>query len=149
MKKIILFTIFLFPILCFCQQTIQDKNKMCEILKEMLNNDQLHRDGEILGGSFGKKSEFSEREIDSVWKLQIKIDNANTEKLIQLTEKYGWISDDRIDCPKLNIWLIFRHSQRQYFEKISKLIVKENQEKRLNDFHFKLIKNHLEGRPKL
>ncbi len=120
---------------------------MCKMLTEMLNDDQLYRKGEILGSLFGNESKYSKKEIDSVWTLQLKIDNKNTEKLIELTKKHGWISDERIDCPKLNIWLVFRHSQQEYFEQISELIEKEHNSSRLKDAHYKYIKNHLNGRP--
>jgi hypothetical protein len=56
-------------------------------------------------------------------------------------------SDERIDCPKLNVWLIFRHSQEEYFEQISELIEKEYIVKRLKDSHYKYVKNHLKDRP--
>ncbi len=120
---------------------------MCKILTEMQNDDQLYRKGEILGSLFGNESKHSKKEIDSVWALQLKIDNKNTENLMELTKKYGWLSDERIDCPKLNIWLIFRHSQEEYFEQISELIEKEHNANRLKDSHYKYIKNHLNGRP--
>ena len=119
---------------------------MCKMLTEMRNDDQLYRKGEILGSLFGNKSKYSKKEIDSVWALQLKIDNKNTENLMELTKKYGWLSDEIIDCPKLNIWLIFRHSQEEYFEQISELIEKEYNANRLKDSHYKYIKNHLNGR---
>lgn len=122
---------------------------MCEILTKMRNEDQLYRKGKILGSLFGNENKYSKKEIDSVWALQIEIDNRNTEKLIELTKVYGWINDERIDCPKLNIWLIFRHSQKEYFDDIAELIEKEHNKKRLKDSHYKFIKNHLEGRPRM
>lgn len=149
MKKIIASIVLLISIGSFAQTEIRNKSKMCEMLIEMRNNDQLYRKGEILGSLFGNESNYSKKEIDSVWALQLKIDNENTEKLIELTEKYGWISDERIDCPKLNIWMIFRHSQEEYFEQISELIEIEHNEKRLNDWHYKLINNHLKARPSM
>ena len=130
------------------QELIDDKNEMCETLTEMKNKDQLYRKGEVLESLMWNKDKYSNKEIDSVWTLQIKLDNSNTEKLIKLTEHYGWLSDERIDCPKLNIWIIFRHSQEEYSERITELIEKENNAKRLSDWHYKLIKNHLNGRPK-
>jgi hypothetical protein len=122
---------------------------MCEILTEMRNHDQFYRKGKILGSLFGNETKYSKKEIDSVWTLQLKRDNKNTEKLIALTKKHGWISDERIDCSELNIWIIFRHSQEEYFEQISELIEIEHNEKRLNDSHYKLINNHLRGRPSI
>ncbi|MEM1001091.1 MAG: hypothetical protein AAGH46_00405 [Bacteroidota bacterium] len=111
----------------------------------MRTSDQLHR--EVLSNYLHYDVGRSQREIDSVWALQLEIDQHNTEQLIELTQKYGWISDERINCPKLNIWIVFRHAQEEYFEEISGLIEKEYTEGRLNPSHYKLIKNHLEGRP--
>lgn len=130
----------------FAQKTILNKDKMCEKLTEMRNNDQLHR--KVLSDLIiNVDDKNSKRKIDSIWALQLEIDNRNTEKLIELTKKYGWLSDERIDCPKLNIWLIFRHSQEVYFNEISELIEKEHNAKRLKDSHYKFIKNHLDRRP--
>jgi hypothetical protein len=80
--------------------------------------------------------------------LPLKIDKSNTEKLIELTKKYGWLSDEKTGCSNLNIWILFRHSQKKYFEQIKKLIEHELNSNRLNNWEYKLIKNHLNGRPK-
>lgn len=121
---------------------------MCELLTEMRNKDQLYRNSDILKSTMWNKDKYSKKEIDSVWALQLKIDNENTEKLIELTQKHGWLNNEIIDCPKLNIWIIFRHSQEKYFKQIEELIESEHNAKRLNDWHFRLIKNHLNGIPK-
>ncbi|WGK64845.1 hypothetical protein [Croceiramulus getboli] len=91
---------------------------------------------------------LSAEEIKSLKAAQPELDNTNTEALLRLTTEYGWSSDDRLDCDQLDIWLIFRHSQPQYFEAIGKQIEKEYRENRLDKFYYELIKDHLEGRPK-
>ncbi|MEO0340998.1 MAG: hypothetical protein AAF242_17530, partial [Bacteroidota bacterium] len=53
---------------------------------------------------------LSKKEIDSLNLLQRKVDDYNTQKLIKLTHKYGWISNERLHCPDLHVWIIFRHS---------------------------------------
>jgi hypothetical protein len=146
MKKSLIIILTLISSEIFAQEKIVDKIEMCNLLTELKTNDQLHRKSEILNS--WNENKYSKKEIDSIWALQIKIDNENTEKLIELTKKYGWLSDERLDCLKLNIWIIFRHSQKKYFEQISELIEKEHNSNRLNDWHYKLIKNHLNGRPK-
>lgn len=147
MRNILILLVLLTSIELFSQNTITDKGKMCEMLTEMVVNDQLHRPK--LPDAFSNyESEYSKKEIDSIRLLQRKIDNHNTEKLIELTKEYGWISNERIDCPKLDVWLIFRHSQNKYFDEISKLIEKEHKANRLNDFYYSLINDHLNGRPR-
>ena len=147
MKKHILCAILFFSLGSFAQESIPNKIKMCETLTEMFENDQMYRNGKILkDGKFGRKSTYPKKVVDSVWKLQWKLDNENTEQLIKLTKKYGWISDERINCPKLNIWLIFRHSQKKYYKEISEVIEKEHNAKRLNDFYYKLINDHVTGK---
>ncbi len=140
-------------ILCYtsvswAQKTIPNKAEMCATLSEMIQNDRLHRSKKPDKFSGAEKSIYSEKQIDSMNVLQWKIDNYNTEKLIALTKEYGWISDERIDCPQLQIWLIFRHSQKKYFKEILELIEKERAAKRLNDFQYGLIHDHLHGRPR-
>lgn len=148
MKKLIFCLTFLLSFGIFAQEPILNKTEMCKLLTEMRNKDQLYRNSDILKSTMWNKDKYTKKEIDSVWSLQLKIDNKNTEKLIELTHKHGWLSDEITNCPELNIWIIFRHSQEKYFEKISKLIEKEHNAKRLNDWHYRLINNHLNGRPK-
>ncbi|WP_046756967.1 hypothetical protein [Kordia jejudonensis] len=147
MKKTIHVFFLFFSFITVAQETIPNKVEMCETLTKMIEDDRMYRGKEILrDGTFGRKSTYPQKVIDSVWKLQWKLDNANTEKLIQLTKKYGWMSDERINCPELDIWLIFRHSQKKYYNEIDKIIEKEHTAKRLNDFQYKLIKDHVTGK---
>lgn len=148
MKHLILCVFLCCSIESSAQKPIENKVEMCSMLREMIEGDRLYRRGDILDSFAGKQRNYAQKEIDSVWALQWKIDNANTEKLIELTKKHGWISDKRIDCPQLDVWLIFRHSQKKYFDEISELIEKEHASGRLNDFHFKLIDDQLKGRPR-
>ncbi|MFK7748769.1 MAG: hypothetical protein AB8B65_10280 [Kordia sp.] len=147
MKNPILYTILLFSLCTVAQETIPNKTEMCETLMEISKNDQIYRNGAILkDGKFGRKSVYPKKIKDSVWVLQRKLDDSNTKKLIELTKKYGWLSDERVNCPKLDIWLIFRHSDKQHYQEILALIEKEHTAKRLNDFQYKLIKDHVTGK---
>lgn len=144
--------IYIALILCYtsgslAQKTIPNKAEMCATLTEMIQNDRLYRLKTPDKFSRGE-SEYSEKQIDSMNVLQRKIDAYNTEKLIALTKEYGWISDERIDCPDVQVWLIFRHSQNKYFKEIFQLIEKEHTAKRLNDFQYGLIHDHLHARPR-
>ena len=148
MKTIIYYILLFFHFGSFAQKSIPNSTELCKLLTEMSTKDQLYRKGEIIDTFSRSESKYSKREIDSVWTLQREIDNTNAEKLIELTKKQGWLSDEKIKCPNLNIWIIFRHSQKQYFEEISELIEKEHNANRLNDFHYKMINDHLNGRPR-
>ena len=147
-RNLILYTFLFFSFGCFSQKLIPDKAEMCKILKEMRDGDRLYRKGDIIDTFAKTESNYSRREIDSVWTLQWEIDNRNTEKLIALTKEYGWISDERIACPQLDIWLIFRHSQRKYADEISELVEKEHDSGRLDDFQYEQIIHQLNGRPR-
>jgi hypothetical protein len=112
----------------------------------MIQNDQNIRD-KIPDEFEVDKGKFSKKQIDSLKLIRLKIDMYNTEKLITLTKEYGWISGERINCHELLTWLLFRHSDPKYFNEIFELIKKENNAKRLSDWHYELINNHLKGRP--
>ncbi len=99
MRNLIVYIFLLFSYGCFSQKSIPDKVEMCKMLKEMINGDRLYRKGDIIDTFAKKESNYSRKEIDSVWALQWEIDNRNTEKLIALTKEYGWINDERITCP--------------------------------------------------
>ncbi len=147
MKKLLSYILLLCSLWAVAQESIPNTTEMCTLLKKMIENDQKHRNGKILkDGKFGRKSTYPKHVIDSVWVLQRKLDVANTEKLLQLTEKHGWLSDARVQCPNLDIWLVFRHSDKQYYSKILALIEKEHTAKRLNSFQYKLIKDHVTGK---
>ncbi|GAA0871980.1 hypothetical protein GCM10009117_11260 [Gangjinia marincola] len=102
---------------------IENKAEMCQLLAKMSSRDQLHR-SKIPDAFSGNEIHYSIKEIDSINVLQRKIDNHKTKKLIEITKKYGWISNERIDCTNVDIWIIFRHSKPTYFDDISELIEK-------------------------
>ena len=143
-----IFSIALFILLHkgFAQKAISNTSEMCETLTEMIKRDKDIR-SKIPDDFHKDDGTYSKKEIDSMKLIRTKIDKFNTEKLIELTKEYGWISGERINCPELLTWLIFRHSDPKYFDQIVKLIEKEHDAKRLGDWPYKLIKNHLEGRP--
>lgn len=130
----------------FTQESIPDKTEMCKVLSQMIQNDKDIR-SKIPDGFNPDKHGYSEKEIDSLKLIRNKIDDYNTQELIRLTKKYGWISSERINCKNLETWLIFRHSDPKYFKEIKALIEKEHQANRLSNWHYKLIMNHIEGRP--
>ncbi len=147
MKKIFVFILIFISSGISAQEKIADEAKLCALISEMKITDQFYRNGDVLRNWNTDKN--SKKEIDSVWALQLKIDNSNTEKLIELTKKYGWLSNERLECEfKHYLFLIFRHSQDEYFDEISELIDKELDASRLNVGHYKIIRDHLNGRPR-
>lgn len=95
MKKIISYIFILISFGTYAQKSIRNKSKMCDELTEMRDNGQFYRKGDILESLMRNDGKYSKREIDSVWALQLKIDDDNNKELIRSTKKYGWISDER------------------------------------------------------
>ena len=50
---------------------------------------------------------------------------------------------------KFKTLLIFRHAPKKYWNEIRALIEKERLAKRLTEYEFYIIDNHLKGRPSL
>ena len=87
---------------------------------------------------------------DSLRVLQQKIDENNTEKLIAITKKHGWLTSKKMECKEnFKTVLIFRHAPKKYWTEIRSLIEKERIAKRISDYEYYLIDNHLKGRPPL
>jgi hypothetical protein len=96
-----------------------------------------------------KIPQMSEKKQDSLMQLQIIIDNKNTELLIDITKEIGWVSKPKLGCKEyVSAWIVFRHSQSQYWEEIREIIEKEKIKKRLLIKEYKIIDNHIKGRPK-
>jgi len=88
------------------------------------------------------------KEKDSIWNLQIKFDEKNTELLIDITNKRGWVSREELGCEEyISPWVIFRHSPEKYWKEIRPIIEKEYAEKRMVAGDYIMIDNHLKGRP--
>jgi len=87
---------------------------------------------------------------DSLRVLQQKLDVKNTEKLIEITKKRGWLTAEGLGCREnFKTVLIFRHAPKKYWKEIRALIEKERMEKRLSGYEHYIIDNHLKGRPPL
>ncbi|CAL2083113.1 hypothetical protein [Tenacibaculum dicentrarchi] len=95
-----------------------------------------------------KISQTSKHKQDSLMRLQIEIDNHNTELLIDIVKEKGWITENTLECKEnVSTWIIFRHSQTKYWTEIREIIEKEKAKKRINDFEYEMIDNHIKGRP--
>lgn len=91
---------------------------------------------------------------DSLWKVQIKLDNINTELLIGIIKERGYPNKDNCDCELINnyvddglIGVIFRHSQPKYFNEIRALVTIEHNQGRMSLKTYEFIIDHLNGRP--
>ena len=93
------------------------------------------------------KEKWKKRQ-DSIGKLQIALDNKNTEMLINIIKKYGYPNKSNCDCKEetINRLAVFRHSQPQYFDTIKKLITIEKNQGRLNETSYKVFLDHINGR---
>ncbi|MBZ9632639.1 hypothetical protein LB465_17815 [Salegentibacter sp. LM13S] len=119
-----------------------DKKDLIEELEQMVDKDQFLRKKSI---SLNKSSPSYDRINDSLWDIIDSLDLANTERLIEITEKYGFPNVDRIDAP-IPAWLIFQHAPEENFEELKVLLKKENESERLPDLEYSMITWHLNGR---
>ncbi len=95
-----------------------------------------------------KTPQMSEKKQDSLMQFQIILDNKNTELLIDIIKKKGWIYKNDIGCEEyFSAWLVFRHSQSQYWGEIRTIIDKEKAEDRIGKRDYKMVDNHIKGRP--
>lgn len=147
-KATILLCATLFTLTSLSQKILSDKTALCDTLTKLKENDRFYRRGDIIDTFAKTKSDYPKKIVDSIWVLQRKLDIYNTETLLQLTNDYGWLSNERVNCPELDIWLIFRHSDKQYFDEISQLIDYELEAGRLDPFEHKMIRHQLQGRPR-
>jgi hypothetical protein len=126
---------------CKKENKYENDAELCELLSEMTSKDQEIRQMELL--EIG-----TEKQKDSLWKIQKKVDNENTELLIEVTKKRGWVSKNGLNCEKnMAPVVIFRHSSEKYWNEIKLLIEKENKEGRMGNGDYMFIDNHLQGRP--
>lgn len=92
---------------------------------------------------------------DSLMSEQIRLDNDNTKYLLNIIKKRGYPNKENCSCKLVTTPLgdylpgiIFRHSQPKYFKKIKKAIDVEFKEGRMSEKTYKLIIDHINGRPK-
>ena len=71
---------------------------------------------------------------DSLKDVMDKIDEYNTKRLIEITEKYGFPSNYRLKVYKSKAYLLFVHSPTKYFPKINLLIEKEFEAGRISEY---------------
>ncbi len=90
------------------------------------------------------------KEKDSIIKVMKKTDNTNTLKLLKITDKYGFPSNERLGTYKAKAYMIFVHSDiNKYGEKIEHVINTENKANRISKYKKAYIFWHLHGRKKM
>ncbi|QYA26682.1 hypothetical protein G3I01_14645 [Gramella sp. MT6] len=140
MRKILLIT-FLLTISCQEKDEKFTDKEICQYLEKMVENDQRYR-FEIMD------STISSIKKDSLLKLQKKLDNQNTELLIEIINQKGWPQPDSLNCEdNYPTFLVFRHADKKYFDTIQKLINHEMEKGKMNESNYMFIENHLKGRP--
>ena len=144
MKNLLLTLIVLtFLLSCKKENNYENDSELCKVLAEMTESDQRIRNLPELKNGI-------ERVKDSLWKIQNQIDKKNTELLIGITKKRGWVSKKELGCTEyISPVVIFRHSPKEFWEEIRPLIEKEYFEKRMTKGDYGFIDNHLKGRPPL
>lgn len=87
---------------------------------------------------------------DSLRRLQLKMDEENTKALIHIVKKRGWVTSKMLKCEeKFKTVIVFRHAPKKYWKEIRPLIEQEKSAKRLSEYEYYIIDNHLKGRPPL
>lgn len=87
---------------------------------------------------------------DSIRELQRRIDIQNTRTLLRIVDKKGWVNQSSLSCEnRLRTWQIFRHAPKKYWKRIRPLIEHERKVGRLGKIEYKIIDNHIQGRPPL
>jgi hypothetical protein len=94
----------------------------------------------------GEKYGEYRRKNDSLRNLMQRIDNSNTNKLLQLTNQYGFPSKDRLKAIRASAYFIFVHSPKKYRQEIRELITSEYKNKRISEYEKAYIFWHINGR---
>ena len=113
-----------------------------------LNKEEQLKWGKIAKKIAEKRPKISKNIKDSLWNIQRDIDRKNTELLIEITKKRGWVDKNELGCKEYFApVIIFRHAPEEFWDEIKPLIEKEYAEKRMSKGDYWFIDNHLRGRP--
>jgi hypothetical protein len=171
MKKTVLVLTILFSIIS-CQEKSKEvkkknltksfKTEIIAELKEMKKNDQLNR-SYISNGTFNQKlidsiknlttkdyivfkqshkSELTEKQKDSLWGIQNKIDLKNTNRLYEITQEYGWLNKVQLDSV-IDPMLFLFHTPKVTIEKMQTLLFEEVQAKRMEPNKFAMYVDNM------
>lgn len=81
------------------------------------------------------KSELSKEQVDSLWNVQNKIDLKNTNRLYNITKKYGWLSKTKLDSV-VNSMIFLFHTPKETIEKMQALLMEEVRSNRMDPIEF-------------
>ena len=98
------------------------------------NNLEMHKSSSQKSFLGEEKYQAYKFKSDSLWKVIHQIDEYNTRRLIEITEKYGFPSNQRLNVKKSKAYFLFVHSSSKYFERINTLIEKEFDEGRISEY---------------
>ena len=99
----------------------------------------------VLGTNF----KSYKKSIDSLWVIIKNNDSLNTKKLIKITRKYGFPSNQRLGVYKAKAYFIFVHTPRKFFKEVEQLIDEEYKNKRISEYQRAYIFWHLHGRGRM
>jgi len=92
-----------------------------------------------------KPKKCLETYIDSIMQLQIKLDNKNTELLLDIIKNRGWPNENNCSCKKFP-GIIFRHSQEKYWNEIKKYVNLAYEKGEMEKPQYDFIMDHITGR---
>lgn len=98
-KATIILCATIFTVTSLSQKILSDKTALCDTLAKFKENNRFYRRGDIIDTFAKTKSNYPKKVVDFIWVLQRKLDIYNTETLLQLTKEYGWLSNERVNCP--------------------------------------------------
>lgn len=105
-----------------------------------INNKKIKQ--EVLGSKF----ESYEKSVDSIWVLMKENDKTNTKLLLELTDKFGFPSSERLGVYKSKAYWIFVHTPSEDFEAVERVINEEFELGRISEYKKEYIFWHLNGR---
>jgi hypothetical protein len=83
---------------------------------------------------------------DSIYSIMKEINITNTRKLIEITQKFGFPSMERLKATKAKAYLIFVHAPKKYYEEIRSLITSEFKANRISEYEKAYIFWHINNR---
>ena len=139
MYKILLIFLFFCNLLFSQKDSINLDEQTLEDLKTIQDRDQLYRKA-----IFSKKTQLNKLEIDSLNRLQTKIDKKNIIHLIKIVEKHGYVDASNSNS-KAAIYAVFMHTPNDFKKKAKKIIQKQYAKGNIEDITYNSIMWHLDN----
>ncbi|SEC28807.1 hypothetical protein SAMN04489761_2584 [Tenacibaculum sp. MAR_2009_124] len=148
MKNIFFYPMLLMLVIlssCASQKETLNKEALSRQIKQMVDADQKNR---LLLDELRKSNlpkEVFKRKRDSIWKVQLPMDEQNTIELIAITKKHGFPNTEFLEKP-IGAWVIFQHTPEKYKAEVKQLLIKEINTGRMPAIEGSMIMWHLHGR---